>query len=196
MLSQYKTHLNSKLTSFAKKLYWINPNVLTLLGLIPPVLFLVLMHSHNFYLAAVMLLLTSIDMLDGLVARANNKVTKFGGFLDSVLDRASDFFIIAGLYTASLARLEIIATLLLATFLISYTRLRAEAANSGTTTFNFGLMERGERIFFIFIIVLLQAIFPATTIHALPLSEFLIGALTLLCTITVIQRIIRAYKLL
>lgn len=193
MLSQYKYRLEPQLATLGKKLYWINPNALTLLGLVPPILFFMFMRSGNFYIAAGMLVLTSIDMLDGLVARANNKVTKFGGFLDSTLDRVSDFLIIAGLYAGGLARLEIVASLLLVAYLISYARLRAEAADTKGNSFSIGLMERGERTVFIFASVLLYALFPAAHMSHYKLSEILIALLALLCLITVVQRIRFAY---
>lgn len=187
MLSHYKTYSEQSLHSLGRKLSWINPNVLTVLGLIPPVLFFILMHSENFVAAALVLLLTAIDLLDGVVARANNRVSAFGAFLDSTIDRLADFLIIAGLYVGGLADLYLAAILLVATFLISYTRSRGELASDGKVKFAVGMVERPERIILIFFITLLNQFY---------ISQFLILVLTGLSVITIGQRIWHAYRTL
>lgn len=171
----------------AKPLSWMHPNVLTLVGIIPYGLFFIFMQQQRFGWAAIALLFSVIDLLDGAVARANNKVTSFGGFLDSTTDRISDFLMIAGLYAGNLIALPHAALLLLFTSLISYTRARAEAANStnpaagGIKKFDQGLIERPERIAIILIATLLQ-------------SEILILILTGLSAMTFLQRVWHAYK--
>lgn len=133
-------------------------------------------------------------MLDGIVARANNKVTAFGGFLDSTMDRVGDFLIIAGLYAGGLISLPITALLLLVSFLISYTRSRAELASKQNITFNHGIIERPERIAYILIVVILNALFPTIGIGTYTLAEILISILLLLSIITLLQRVYHAYK--
>lgn len=152
------------------------------------------MSNQQWILAIAMLILTPLDMLDGIVARANNKVTAFGGFLDSTMDRVGDFLIIAGLYAGGLISLPITALLLLVSFLISYTRSRAELASKQNITFNHGIIERPERIAYILIVVILNALFPTIGIGTYTLAEILISILLLLSIITLLQRVYHAYK--
>jgi archaetidylinositol phosphate synthase len=94
------------------------------------------------------------DVLDGAVARKMNMVTKYGGFLDSTLDRISDAIIIMGLMYGKMIwpwdfNINcLIAIIALGTsMLISYTRARAEI--EGVVMKGIGLMERAERVFMI-----------------------------------------------
>ena len=194
MLSKYKSSFDSFTQSLARRLFWVNPNALTLIGIIPQVLFFILMQSGALLWAAAALAATSLDMLDGTIARANNRVTKFGGFLDSTIDRVSDFIIIAGFYSASIISLNLATILILVSFLISYVRSRAELASNGTIKFDVGFIERPERILFLFLTLILHVLFPNTQILGFALSEFLILILTVLSVFTLFQRILHAYK--
>ena len=70
-------------------------------------------------------------MVDGRVARETNRVTRFGGFFDSVLDRYSDLALLMGLlvYYASINRffyIVLTAIVMTGSVMVSYTRARAE----------------------------------------------------------------------
>ncbi len=147
------------------------------------------MSEQRFLAAAIALAFSFIDMLDGLVARKFGKASEFGAFLDSTMDRVSDFLVIAGFYAADLISLNLAAGLLLVTFLISYIRSRAELASNNQVKFNMGLIERPERIIFLLIVIIIEIVFPSTT-----LSTPLIELLLLLSLITVAQRVLFAYK--
>src|SRR5258708_38363926 len=72
------------------------------------------------------------DMVDGRVARATNKVTTFGGFFDSVIDRYSDVALFFGLlvYYARanpFFYLVLVAVVMVSSVMVSYTRARAES---------------------------------------------------------------------
>jgi phosphatidylglycerophosphate synthase len=194
MISRYKLQAEQKFQGLGRSIAFIHPNVLTLIGIIPQALFFILMRSHHLLGAALVLLLTVLDTLDGLAARANNKVTAFGGFLDSTVDRIGDFLMIAGLYAAGLASIQLTAILVLATFLISYTRSRAELASLGQLKFNYGLIERAERIAFVFLIVLGNDLFPRASLFGSSLTEILVWTLTILSIVTVLMRVGRAYS--
>ena len=76
----------------------INPNVLTLMGLLVNTYAAFLFGYANgdnqrrmfFYAGLVIIGSGFFDLVDGRVARASNKVTRFGGFFDSIVDRYSD----------------------------------------------------------------------------------------------------------
>ena len=122
--------------------------------------------SANAYLilALLMLLLSSAcDMLDGAVARIGNKASRFGAFLDSTLDRYSDFAVYAGIaiyYTwTSPANVTFVLLSMVAffnAFMISYTRARAEDLIEFCEV---GYWQRGERS---------AAILIATAAHNIP----------------------------
>ena len=76
----------------------INPNVLTLIGVSLNVGCGLLFGFGQFFWAGIVLIIANLfDMLDGQVARLSGRVTRFGGFLDSSLDRLSDMVVFLGL---------------------------------------------------------------------------------------------------
>ena len=108
--------------------------------------------SHNAFLmlgGAMLILASACDMLDGAVARLGNMKSVFGAFLDSTLDRYSDFAVYAGVAAyyvwAGGANLTFVIMAMLAffnAFMISYTRARAEDLIKQC---NVGYWQRGER---------------------------------------------------
>jgi CDP-diacylglycerol--glycerol-3-phosphate 3-phosphatidyltransferase len=97
----------------------------------------------------IILLANTFDMLDGTVARMSGRVSKFGAFSDSVMDRYSDMALFAGAITYFALRQDILFVVISAFALVggimtSYTRARAESLLPGK--FDAGYMERPERI--------------------------------------------------
>jgi CDP-diacylglycerol--glycerol-3-phosphate 3-phosphatidyltransferase len=106
-------------------------------------------NAYPFLAAWLLILASACDMLDGAVARIADKATRFGAFLDSTLDRLSDFAVYAGigLYYArqSPANLTFVLASMLAffnAFMISYTKARAEDIIDSCRA---GYWQRGER---------------------------------------------------
>ena len=76
----------------------INPNLLTFLGLLVNFGAAVCFAAGNFRAAAIIIFMAGfLDMLDGQVARRQNRVTPFGAFYDSTLDRYADMALYMGL---------------------------------------------------------------------------------------------------
>jgi len=99
-------------------------------------------------LAAVLVLTSGLcDALDGAVARATGKVSKFGGFMDSTLDRYSDAFIFLGIIAGKLVDLGWGFTALTGALLVSYVRAKAESL--GVPLSGVGIAERAERLLII-----------------------------------------------
>jgi CDP-diacylglycerol--glycerol-3-phosphate 3-phosphatidyltransferase len=87
-------------------------------------------------------------MVDGRVARETNRVTRFGGFFDSVLDRYSDLALLMGLlvYYASIDRffyVVLTAIVMTGSVMVSYTRARSE---NTIPKCKVGFLERPERV--------------------------------------------------
>lgn len=161
----------------------ITPNFLTLagfaLGLVAAGSFILRMPI----LAGILILLSGgFDLLDGVVARNTGKVTKFGAFLDSVLDRYSDAALFLGIaiyLSDSAINILLVGLTLIGTFLISYARARAEGLG---LTCNIGLMERPERIILLSIGGIFDILVPVLWI------------MLILTHLTVLQRIHHAWK--
>jgi CDP-diacylglycerol---glycerol-3-phosphate 3-phosphatidyltransferase len=128
----------------------LSPNAFTLIGLLLNIVVAVIIASGNLVLGGVMALVAgAFDMLDGAVARVTGKITKFGGFFDSTLDRYSEAIVFFGLlyYLIDIdaGATPIILTLATVTgsLMVSYTRARAEAAGVNAEV---GLFARPERV--------------------------------------------------
>src|SRR5215831_20135426 len=110
----------------------IHPNVLTFLGLVINIVAAWLFAAGNFRAAGLVVIGAGLfDMVDGRVARETNRVTRFGGFFDSVLDRYSDLALLTGLlvWYGSINRffyVVLTAVVMTGTVMVSYTRARAE----------------------------------------------------------------------
>jgi CDP-diacylglycerol--glycerol-3-phosphate 3-phosphatidyltransferase len=128
----------------------LSPNLLTVVGLLLNAGVAIVIAIGQPQLGGILLLVASaFDMLDGAVARATDSVTRFGGFLDSTLDRYSEVVIFAGLLyyllgtpDAELGSLLIFVSVT-GSLLISYARARAESAGYGASV---GLVARPERV--------------------------------------------------
>lgn len=127
----------------------IHPNVLTFLGLLINVGAAWLLAVGQFRWAGAVIIGAGLfDMVDGRVARATNRVTRFGGFFDSVLDRYSDLGLLVGLlvWYGSINRspyVVLTAVAMMGSVMVSYTRARAETE---IPTCKVGFMERPERV--------------------------------------------------
>jgi CDP-diacylglycerol---glycerol-3-phosphate 3-phosphatidyltransferase len=132
----------------------ISPNVLTFLGLVINICAAYLFAMGHFrWAAAVVIGAGLFDMVDGRVARATDRVTRFGGFFDSVLDRYSDLALFIGLlvYYASINRFGYIvltAVVMMGSVMVSYVRARAE---NTIPKCKVGFLERPERVVLIII---------------------------------------------
>jgi CDP-diacylglycerol--glycerol-3-phosphate 3-phosphatidyltransferase len=127
----------------------VHPNILTLIGLVINIFAMVLFAKGIFVWAALVILFAGIfDIVDGEVARRTKRVTKFGAFFDSVIDRYSDLLLLLGLiiWYAKINRVFYVGLtglVLIGSVLTSYTRARAESLIPACKV---GFLERPERI--------------------------------------------------
>jgi archaetidylinositol phosphate synthase len=136
--------------------------------------------------AGLLLISGFLDALDGVLARTYGKVTLFGGFFDSLLDRYADALVLTGIILGWLAEdssLWLLGGLsaVMGSLLVSYSRARAEAAGIKMETV--GLAERAERI----LIIVFASFLTLFWRDALRWSIVLLAVLT---NLTVLQRII------
>jgi CDP-diacylglycerol--glycerol-3-phosphate 3-phosphatidyltransferase len=128
----------------------ISPNALTVFGFTMTLGVAWVLSTGHFFLGGFLVLLSgSLDFLDGALARATGRSTKFGAFLDSTLDRFSDAALFLGLlaYYASQGshylEIVLIGAALTGSLVTSYTRARAEGLGLKDEV---GVFTRTERI--------------------------------------------------
>lgn len=163
----------------------INPNLLTFLGLLVNLSASVMFARGRFGNAAALIFLAGfLDILDGQVARRQNRVTAFGAFYDSTLDRYSDMALYMGLliYYAVNGRASYVILAAVATagsVMVSYARARAESL---IPTCKVGFMERPERLVLLIIGGTFNRMAPVLWVIAV------------VSTITVIHRIVYTWQ--
>jgi archaetidylinositol phosphate synthase len=186
MLNRLRPQLKLFIDPIAKRIN-INPNILTIIGLLVSVLSAYMFARGDLLLGGVFILLSGlVDVIDGAVARNHSTATPFGGILDSTADRFADAFILIGIiYGGSVYWLFGILALH-ASLSVSYVRARVEAEGISC---NVGIAERAERLVILVVGAFLSVIFGSN--HFLGLAVILI---MILGYFTVLQRIYHAWN--
>jgi phosphatidylinositol phosphate synthase len=188
----------------------VAPDVMSLAGLLLSLLSGLMFMGGHFRTAALWgLAAAACDLLDGELARASGQTTPFGAFLDSTLDRVAEGALLGGIaafYITHLVALNedpalrieeaargllpitwalaalIAGVALVGSFLVSYTRARAEGLGIDCRV---GWFERPERL----VLVLGAALFGV--------GRVMMAALLLLCVLswwTAAQRVIHVWR--
>lgn len=175
----------SALAATAAGVGLVSPNLFTVIGFVLMLVIAVLLAQGSFLRAAVFIALAGVfDALDGGVARHTGRVTRFGAFLDSTLDRFAEAALYGGLlwwYTEIGARRELmlVYATVIGSLMVSYTRARAEGIGLEC---NVGLFTRFERVVVLVLGLLLNQMTIALTVLAI-FSNF-----------TALQRMWHVYK--
>jgi CDP-diacylglycerol--glycerol-3-phosphate 3-phosphatidyltransferase len=168
----------------------LTPNVITCLGTLLNGVAAWLAYSENWPAAAAVFLLGSLlDAMDGAVATVTGNISTFGAFLDSTLDRISEGLVITGLglYFAAHDRTGALAACFVAlacSYLVSYTRARAEALGVECKV---GLASRLERV----VVITAGLALAHWWTDALDVTMYVVAATT---SLTVLQRILHVRK--
>ncbi len=163
----------------------VNPNVLTFVGLLINIWAAILFGRGQFPSAGLVMIFAGLfDMVDGRVARAQGRVTKFGAFFDSVIDRYSDLALYLGLlwHYAGVGRGRyaiLVGIAMAGSVMVSYTRARAESLIPSCKA---GFWERPERIVLLILGALGDKMAPA------------LWLLAIFPNITVIHRIVHTWR--
>lgn len=148
----------------------VNPNILTLIGLVINIFAAVLFAKGRFMFAGLVVVFAGIfDMVDGEVARRTGRVTKFGAFFDSVIDRYSDVVLLLGLVVwyakiDEIFDVGLTVMTLIGSIMTSYTRARAESLIPACKV---GFLERPERIVLLIIGALSDRMAPVLWVMAI-----------------------------
>ena len=164
----------------------ISPNALTIIGFVLTLAVALILATGNLLAGGILLIFAALfDTLDGALARHAGRVTVFGAFLDSTMDRYSEAVTLIGLM-AYYARqpynwqpILLLGCTLVGSLMVSYTRARAEAVGIECKE---GFFQRTERI-----IVLIVGL---VTGWMLPV----LWVLAIFTNVTVVQRVLAVYN--
>ena len=132
----------------------ISPNVWTVVGLVfafgASVIYGINV-EYSLILGGIILLVSGFfDIVDGQVARYTNKISKTGGFLDSVFDKIAEVAIFFGILMGGYAEPYLVFLAITLSLLVSYVRAKADAAQIKLQ--GIGIGERAERLLVIAIV--------------------------------------------
>jgi len=177
----------------------VTPNEISISGLVLSLAAGIVYSTGSFFWGAwVLVLAGTCDVLDGMLARKTEKVSLFGAFFDSTLDRFGETAVFLGfawhfsggaVLLGSGAECQSPLTVLFivlaasGSFMVSYTRARAEALGVECKV---GWMQRPERVVLIIVGSLLGAIPAVGTV----VMSFALLLLAVLSNVTAIQRIL------
>jgi len=195
VLERFRTHFLALLEGIAKRLapVGITATHMTVLALALSVVSGMLLWAKPTdamsLLAAATLFATSstIDAIDGTLARLQGKETQFGAFVDSYADRIAEIVLVSGLMLGGYSNLLAGVLFLSTSLLISYARARAEAL--AVDMAGIGLMERAERLILLIIGMLMWSLDSRSLDIVL-----LVGSL--LNVVTVLQRSYHVWRVL
>ncbi len=163
----------------------VSPNLITFFGTAISLLAGILFYFERTSFAGLSVILSGLmDIIDGQVAKISKKETKFGGVLDSSLDRYSEIFIYTGISLLFLKKGDKITFLvvvfaLLGSMLVSYIKARADGAGIPIKS---GIFQRAERFVFI----------SAGGILGVEILKVFMYIIALVSHITAIQRLVMA----
>ena len=187
----------------------LTPNALTLIGFLGTCL-AALAAAYQSWLAAGILVLAFgiFDLFDGALARATGRASRLGAFLDSTFDRAGEVIVYLGIVWGALdlgLQLPVVlaASALGSATLVSYVRAKSEGLGftPGTGMASVGLAPREVRVTILGLGLIAAGLLPGLPTDtagaggaAYPLSGLALvlslGLITILATITVIQRVV------
>ena len=187
MLSHYKEPFQRLGDPVAQVLLraHVRPNHLTVVGLGVSILAACALAGGRLRVCAVLLALAGLfDFFDGSLARLANRVSAFGAFLDSVVDRYSDLVVLLGAvlyYERQADATGVLLTLitLVGTVMVSYTKARAQSVGLPC---EIGLMERPERLIVLIAGAAFNLLTPAMVV------------LAVLTNLTAVQRILHTRR--
>lgn len=191
MLERFRAFWTKVLAPIANLLIrlGVSPDAVTLVGTLGVSAGALVFFPRGMLLVGVLVITAFVfsDLVDGYMARTTGRVSKFGAFWDSTLDRIGDgaIFIGLALYFAweEPSRLYLVLCLvcLLMGGVTSYARSRGETLGFSVKV---GIAERADRLVAILVMTGLSAIFD------LPVLLYIaLWALAIASTITVVQRV-------
>lgn len=174
----------------------LTPNHLTIIGLVLQGIVGAVLALGYLPLGGVLLILFSaFDAVDGTLARLTGSSTKFGSFLDSTIDRYAEGLTLGGLaiyFTWNPGQVEVILVFatLVGSFLVSYTRAKAESLDLDCKV---GILTRAERVLLLAIGLIFYQWQPFAALP--PFLTWVLLVMAILSNVTAVQRILYVRKI-
>jgi phosphatidylglycerophosphate synthase len=196
----------------------LTPNALTVIGFGISVIAAVAAARGLWTAAALLVIFGGVfDLFDGALARATNRVSRLGAFLDSVFDRAGEAVVYLGILIASIDQgfgrgAILAAAAMAASFMVSYTRAKSESLGftPGTGMANIGIAPREVRLVLLTVGLLLTGAFGGIVVPLFdrgfygstdpnawagrPILAGVLGLIAVLATFTTLQRIVHVVR--
>ena len=174
--------------------FGLTPNQWTMLSLLPAIAAFYLLFQQQFLVAAAFFIVAGfLDFVDGSVARVTGRVSRFGAYLDTVVDRYIEFLVILGLFfVPAPAVISInynvwILVYLFGAMMTTYAKAAAREKELVEKEIKGGLLERAERISLLFMAIIAAQ-------FSLQYLSMLIAVLAVATNLTALQRIMIARK--
>lgn len=176
----------------------LTPNQWTMLSIVPVLIAAYFIANEKFLEGAIAFIIAAfLDLVDGSVARVTGRTSKFGAYLDTIMDRYVEGIIIFSLLFVPLPALQfeefflpadaIIFIFFFGAFMTSYAKAAAKEKELVEEELKGGLLERAERLIVLFIGILLAAI-------KLQYLTFVLVLLAVFSNVSALQRIWKAKK--
>jgi phosphatidylglycerophosphate synthase len=193
----------------------LTPNALTVIGFGISVVAAIAAAQQSWIAAGLLVIVGGVfDLFDGALARATNRVSRLGAFLDSVFDRAGEAALYLGIAIGCLAGSFELGAILAAaamgaSFMVSYTRAKSESLGftPGTGMANVGVAPREVRLVLLTLGLLMTGAVGGVQIGSLlldltdgfwnagrPVLAAALALITVLATITTVQRIVHVTR--
>ena len=193
----------------------LTPNHLTLIGFGIAIAGAVVVAQGGWLAGAVLLIVGGVfDLFDGALARATGQASRLGAFMDSVFDRAGEGVVYVGIATACAAAdfdagAVLAGSAMAAAFMVSYVRAKSESLGytPGSRMATIGLAPREVRIVILTLTLALAGAAGGVAIvddgtlvltdawsAGRPVLASGLGLITVLATITTIQRIVHVVR--
>lgn len=176
----------------------LSPNAITIIALLLNVIAAWLLYERRFLIALVLIAIGGLaDAFDGIVARVQEKSSRYGDFLDHFCDRVSDLLIVIGWLLGNGVRVEIAMAVVLVVMLNGYIGTQIEATWHER---NYDSVGRGEFVLALIVYPIVSSILFdngwATTLHAgLRIAEWMSLVLLAFAILGIVQRFAVASRL-
>ena len=174
--------------------FGLTPNQWTMLSLLPAIAAFYFLFQQQFLVAAAFFIAAGfLDFVDGSVARVTGRVSRFGAYLDTVVDRYIEFLVILGLFFVPAPAIITISYnvwilfYLFGAMMTTYAKAAAKEKELVEKEIKGGLMERAERIALLFIAIIVAQ-------FSLQYLSIIIAVLAIATNLTALQRIMIARK--
>ncbi len=167
----------------------LTPNIITFISFLISICAGVVLALNQLVLGVIFIILTGfVDMLDGAVARATGRETRFGAVWDHLLDRYAEFNIVFGIAFSFYSTWYIPFATIFSMIMASFIRAKAESVGK-LEKCTVGLAERQEKLLILIVGCLLTYFYSSPIIFMYTILDIALLLIAVLSQITVIQRL-------